>query len=70
MDPISGIPAVVDTTWQMELQDGDNLFLRGCQLDSVFYGEIDLSISGDVSPLSAMATADPCAEINTPGHAR
>ena len=70
VDPISGIPAIVDTTWQEEVQDGDNLFLRGCQLDSVFYGEIDLNISGDVSPLSATATADFCVEINTPGHAR
>jgi hypothetical protein len=70
VDPISGVPATVDTTWQVEVQDGDNLFLRGCQLDSVFYGEIDLNISGDVAPMSATATADSCAEINAPGHAR
>ena len=69
VDPISGIPAIVQGSWPVELQDGDNIFLRGCQLDSVFYGEIDLSVSGDVSPLSATATADSCAEINTPGHA-
>ncbi len=70
VDPISGIPAIVDTSWQVEVQDGDNLFLRGCQLDSVFYGEIDLTINGDVAPMSATATADSCAEINAPGHAQ
>lgn len=69
LDPISGIPAVVEGSWQLDVQDGDNLFFRGCQLDSVFYGEIDLTISGDVSPMSATATADSCAEINATGHA-
>jgi hypothetical protein len=70
VDPISGIPAIVDTTWQLEVQDGDNLFLRACQLDSVSYGEIDVDIRGDVAPMSAATTADSCAEINAPGHPR
>ena len=70
IDTLTGMPAVVTMQWPVDLKDGDNLFIRGCQRDTVFHGVIQISVDGDVAPLSASAPTDSCAEINQPSHAR
>jgi hypothetical protein len=70
IDPDNGTLGVIEREWQVELKDGDNLFLRGCQRDTVFHGDIALSVDGDVRSVSITASSDSCAEINQPAHAK
>lgn len=71
------VPGTTDTLpetaqWEVELKEGDNLFLRACRIrtDTAF-GEISLKVDGGVRTMEASAdTSLECASINAPGVAR
>lgn len=56
-------------SWNMELKEGDNIFLRACRLyEDTSYSGVDLRVAGDVRPMSASGdTSAHCVEINAPG---
>lgn len=56
-------------SWNMELTEGDNIFLRACRLrDDTSYSGIELRVAGDVRPMAASGdTSAHCVEINAPG---
>jgi hypothetical protein len=56
-------------SWNMELKEGDNIFLRACRLyEDTAYGGMDLRVAGDVRPMAASGdTSAHCVEINAPG---
>lgn len=56
-------------TWNAELKEGDNIFLRACRLyEDTAYSGFELRVSGDVRPMAASGdTSALCVEINAPG---
>lgn len=70
LDAGTGEHALVTMSWPVEVHDGDQVFLRGCQRDSTFEGEIQLWVDGAVAPINLTVTSDSCGEINQALHAR
>lgn len=56
-------------SWNMDLKEGDNIFLRACRLyEDTSYSGIELRVAGDVRPMQTSAdTSAQCVEINAPG---
>jgi hypothetical protein len=55
--------------WNMELKEGDNIFLQACRLyEDTAYSGFELRVAGDVRPMAASGdTSAQCVDINAPG---